>query len=54
MTKQKRWVGVAALAGVTAVAIVAGTIIKKNMNAAPDNAIAITEDGTNAGRKLLH
>ncbi|MBE5962124.1 MAG: FMN-binding protein [Lachnospiraceae bacterium] len=49
MTKQKRWIGVTALAGVTAVAIIAGTMIKKNMNAAPDNAIAITEDGTNAG-----
>ncbi|MDD5935801.1 MAG: FMN-binding protein [Clostridiales bacterium] len=53
MKKSKRWIGVAALTAVTVVAFAASLVIKNNLNKGPANAIAVTQEGTDAGIKQI-
>ncbi len=53
MRNNKRWIAVTALAGVTAVALVASVVIKNNLNKGPANAIEITQEGTDLGIKQV-
>lgn len=51
MRKQKRWIGITALTGVTVIALTASVIIKNNLNNKANEVLSITEDGTNLGIK---
>ncbi|WP_066714336.1 FMN-binding protein [Clostridium sp. Marseille-P299] len=53
MRKQKRWIGVTAITGVTIVALTASVIIKKNLTNDVNEVINITEEGTNLGIKQI-
>lgn len=53
MRKQKRWIGITALTGVTVIALTASVIIKNNLNNKANEVLSITEDGTNLGIKEI-
>ncbi len=53
MRKNKRWIAVTALAAVTAAALVTSVVVKNNLNKGPENAITVTQEGTDLGIKQI-